>query len=346
MKMKKLQTIALAILLALFGAAVTEQKILANSPLNEDCEGLPAEVSTLLGEWHHAGIKTNCTVDRLMNWAVVHAPNKSDSGAITTEAMNLLNSIGYQNSPQIQSYGQATFDQWRKKENGVSAAFVNWKGESSATVIYLAEKKQYILVQYREFPKTESSSFSVKIEYGDGAPFSAEEKKQIEEAVGWWKDRINDKFEITLEFIKDPSIKAGGTTLVGNVPRSCIDHQPGYAEIKLKTVNTSLVSHEVGHALGIGTATIFKKSSICSRLAEASKDISEIEVRNVRMENGKFYGELSKGVLMVGDEDSYGHVSAEVKDEDGHASAVQPGLGGKPSLIDIRILEDLGYEIK
>ena len=78
-----------------------------------------------------------------------------------------------------------------------------------------------------------------------------------------------------------------------------------------------------------------------------SKDIPEITVSSARIENGKFFGNLSKGVLLAKDSDgSFGHIASSEKDEDGNSSAVQPGLGGKPSLLDIRVLEDLGYEIK
>ncbi|MBS1795719.1 MAG: hypothetical protein JSS81_17825 [Acidobacteria bacterium] len=335
MKHGNLKMILLTVLLTLCGS------VWANA-----CEGLPDEVSKLMEEWEQAGVKTDCTVNQLMAWTVSHAPNKGSVGPITTEGIRLLNAIGYENAQNLQTYSQANFDAWRKKENGVSTAFAGWKG-SQATVIYIPEAKQYVLVQYREHPKNESASFNIKVEYDKNSSFSEEERKQIDEAVDWWKDRLKDKFELTVEIIRDPSINAGGTTLVGDVPRSCMDHQPGYAEIRLKSVNPSLVSHEIGHALGIGTASIFKNNNVCSRLAEASKDIPEISVSSARMENGKFFGSLSKGVLMVKDNDgSYGHVSADAKDEDGNASAVQPGLGGKPSLIDLRILEDLGYEIK
>lgn len=350
MKQRKIQITLAAILLALFGIVMISQQqttVSANTVNNfEGCEGLPKEVSLLMEEWEAAGVKTDCTVTQVMNWSVTHAPDKNNMGAVMTEAMRLLNAIGYQNAQNPPIYGQATFDAWRKKEGGVSTAFANWKG-SNATVIYMAEKKQYLLVQYKEFESKKHSGFNIKIEYDENSGFTAEDKKHIEEAVGWWKDRIADDFEITMEFILDPSLSAGGTTLVGNVPRSCMDHQPGYAEIKLKEVNTSLVSHEIGHALGIGTAAVFMKENVCSTLALVAKDISDISVSSARIENGKFFGNISKGVLLARDKDGgYGHVSSDVKDDDGNHSAVQPGLGGKPSLVDLRILEDLGYEIK
>ncbi|HQU82762.1 MAG TPA: hypothetical protein PKY59_06545 [Pyrinomonadaceae bacterium] len=305
------------------------------------CEGLPEEVSTLMGEMEQGGLKTDCTVNQIMTWAA-----KNRGANALNDATKMMLALGYEYAPNFQIYTQSQFDTMRKKENGVSNFFSAIKG-NSATIFYDSAKKEYTLIQFREFPRKETSSFNIKITYAEGSRFSAEDKKKIEEAANWWKERILDKFEITLEFGLDPSISAGGTTLVGNVPRSCIDHQPGYAEITLKEVNTSLVSHEIGHALGIGTASIFKKDNVCSLLSIASKDVHDLNVRNARMENGKFFGEISKGVLMVNDRDGdYGHVSSEVKDDDGNASAVQPGLGGKPSLVDLRILEDLGYEIQ
>ena len=347
MKVKKNQLIKLFMLFALFSATFASvQKASASVNSVEDCENLPDEVSTLMSEWNQAGVKTDCTVNQVMMWAVNHAPAKGNAGAITTEAIKLLNAIGYQNAQNIQTYKQATFDTWRKKPNGVSTAFAGWKG-SNATVIYLADKKEYTLIQYRPYPKNETSEFSMKITYGEDSVFTDKEKQAIEEAASWWREKIGDKFQIELEFHKDPSLKAGGTTLVGNVPRSCMDHQPGYAEIKLSAVNTSLVSHEIGHALGIGTAAVFSKDNVCSRLTQVAKDIDSLTVRNARMEKGKFFGEKSEGILMMIDEDGdFGHVSAELTDENGEHSAVQPSLGGKPSVIDFNILADLGYEIK
>lgn len=344
--MKKNQLIKMFMLLALFSASVASMQKASASINSEGCENLPEEVSTLLGEWEQAGVKTDCTVNQLMVWAVNNAPAKNNSGAITTEAVKLLNAVGYENARNVQTYKQPTFDAWRKKPNGVSTAFAGWKG-SSATVIYIPSSKEYTLIQYREYPKNEKSQFSMKITYGEDSDFTDEEKQMIEEAAGWWREKIADKFEIVLEFHKDPSLKAGGTTLVGNVPRSCLDHQPGYAEIKLSAVNTSLVSHEIGHALGIGTAAVFSKQNVCSRLAAVAKDIPALAVSSARMEKNKFFGDTSSGILMIIDSDGdAGHVSSEMKDEHGELSAVQPSLGGKPSMIDFGILADLGYEIK
>lgn len=332
MKIRKLQIITLTILLTL--------SIIGTASA---CEGLPEEVSTLMEEWEQAGVKTDCTVNQVLNWAVTHASNPNDSGAVMTEAMNFLSALGYDTARGTPVLAQASIDSYRKN-GGVAKAFASWKG-SQASVIYIPEKKQYITVQYRNMEKNEASGFTVKYKYGSN--FSAEQKQMIEEAVGWWKDRIGDNFEIMLDISLDPNLRAGGTTLVGNVPRSCIDHQPGYAQIKLKEVNTSLVSHEIGHALGIGTAAVFGKTNVCGRLAEVAKSIDSIQLSSARIEDGKFFGNISKGVVLVRDSDgSYGHVASDETDDDGNHSAVQPGLGGKPSLKDLRILEDLGYEIK
>lgn len=350
MKLRKLNIIALTILLSLFGVIIfSEQKTAASVKsvkASDGCEGLPEQVSTLMDEWEQAGVKSDCTVNQIMNWTVNHAQNKTNMGAVMTDAMRFLRALGYEAAQGPPIYSQAHFDSWRKKENGVSSAFVNWKG-STATVIYMPEIKNYLLVQYREVKAKPVSGFHVNIEYDQNSRFSAEDKQKIEEAVGWWKAHIADNFEITLDFHLDPSISAGGTTLVGDVPRSCIDHQPAYAEIKLKEVNTSLVSHEIGHALGIGTAAIFKKNNVCGKLAEVAKDINSIELSSARIENDRFFGKISQGVLLVKDrEGDYGHVSSDEKDDEGHPSAVQPSLGGKPSIKDFRILEDLGYELK
>jgi len=335
MRNVKIKLLLLAALLLLGGAGS------ANA-----CDGLPKEVSQFMEELDQAGVATNCMINQIAAWTVSHAANKSDVGAIMTETGRLMTAVGFEASQVPQTFGQASFDAWRKNEGGVPKAFAALKG-SSATVIYIADKQMYLFVPFREYPKNESKGFNIKVELDPNSRFSDEDKKAIDEAVGWWKDRIGDNFQLTLDISIDPSINAGGTTLVGDVPRSCIDHQPSIAEIKLKSVNSSLVSHEIGHALGIGTAAVFKNPNVCTRLAEIAKDITEISVSSPRIENGKFFGNNSKGVLLARDSDgSYGHVSSEAKDEDGNSSAVQPGLGGKPSLLDLRILEDLGYEIK
>lgn len=351
MKEGKIQITLAAILLALFGIAVISHQqsatVSANTVNNDEgCAGLPKEVSQLMEEWEAAEMKIDCRVNQILNWAVTHAPDKSNTGAIMTEGMRFMSALGYEVKRGTPMISQATMDAYRKKEGGVTKAFAAWKGEH-ASVIYLPEQKQYITVQYREIEQKRTSGFNIVAEYDKDSGFSDEDKAKIQEAINWWKDRLDDKFEITMEFILDHNLSAGGTTLVGDVPRSCMDHQPAYAEIKLKEVNTSLVSHEIGHALGIGTASIFKSPNVCSRLAEMSKDISDLNLGSARIENGKFFGNISKGVLLARDKDGgYGHVSSDVKDDDGNHSAVQPGLGGKPSLVDLRILEDLGYEIK
>lgn len=330
MKNNKIQVLFMAIMLTLFGAGAA----LA-------CEKIPEEAAQFSNELEEAGVKIDCTLTQLVNWSA-----KRNPGNPLKEAMSLVNAMGYEASRSIQMFRQSDIDAWRKKEGGIPKAFAGWKGNGAA-VIYVADKKEYIPIQYREMPKNETSSFQMKITYDENSSFSDEQKQMIQEAVGWWQEKFADKFQITLEFYLDPSISAGGTTLVGDVPRSCFDHQPRYAEIKLKAVNTSLVSHEVGHALGIGTAAVFSKNNLCSTLALAAKDIPDLNLSSARMEGNKFWGNNSKGVLMVADSDGdYGHVSSEMKDDDGNLSAVQPGLGGKPSLVDIRILEDLGYEFK
>lgn len=330
MKNNKIQVLVIAIILTLFSASAT----LA-------CEKIPEEAAQFSNELEEAGVKIDCTLTQLVNWSA-----KRSTDNPLKEAMRLVSAMGYEASRSIQFFSQSDIDAWRKREGGIPKAFASWKGNGAA-VIYLADKKQYIPIQYREMSSNETSGFEMKITYGEDSNFSDEQKQMIQEAVSWWQEKFADKFQITLEFHLDPSIRAGGTTLVGDVPRSCFDHQPRYAEIKLKTVNTSLVSHEIGHALGIGTAAVFSKNNICSTLALAAKDIPDLHLSSARMEGNKFWGNNSKGVLMVADSNGdYGHVSGEMKDDDGNLSAVQPGLGGKPSLIDIRILEDLGYEFK
>lgn len=330
MKLRKLQSIFLAVLLALFSFGTT----LA-------CDGLPEQVTQFSDELSQAGVKIDCKVNQVVNWAVNHG-----SGDPFNNALKMLSGIGYRPAQGARSFGQDMIDAYRKKEGGIPKAFAGWK-DAMVAVVYLPNDKQYIPLNYFEIKKNAVSEFTVKIEYDKDSNFSDADKQKIEEAVGWWKSQIADKFEITLEFHLDPSLPAGGTTLVGDVPGSCMDHQPGYAEIKLKEVNTSLVSHEIGHALGIGTAAIFKKGNVCSQMAELAKSVPDISVSSARMEGDKFFGTISKGVLMVADQDGdYGHVASSEKDDNGNPSAVQPGLGGKPSQKDIRILEDLGYEFK
>jgi len=344
MKQRKIQISILAILAVMFGIVlVLEQtKVTVKA---DGCSGLPKEVSQLMEEWEEAGVKTDCRVNQVLNWAATHAPDKSNIGAIMTEGMQFMRALGYETARGTPMISQTTMDAYRKKEGGVAKAFAAWK-DTNSSVIYIPSQKQYITVQYKEIENKQTSGFNIKAEYDKDSGFSDEDKAKIEESISWWKDRLKDKFEITMEFILDPSLNAGGTTLVGDVPRSCIDHEPRYAEIKLKEVNTSLVSHEIGHALGIGTASVFKIPNVCSRLAEMSKDVPGIELNSARIENGKFFGNLSKGISLFKDRDnSYSHIMGDVKDEDGNHSAVQPGLGGKPSLTDLRILEDLGYEL-
>lgn len=346
MKQRKIQVSILAVILALFGIAFISEQQTAVTVKADGCQGLPKEVSQLMEEWEEAGVKTDCRVNQVLNWAATHAADKSNLGAIMTEGMQFMRALGYDIARGTPMISQDTMDAYRKREGGVPKAFAAWKG-NNASVIYIPSQKQYITVQYQEIQNKATTAFNIKAEYDKESGFSDEDKAKIQESIGWWKDKLADKFEITIEFILDPSLNAGGTTLVGDVPRSCIDHEPRYAEIKLKEVNTSLVSHEIGHALGIGTAAVFKVPNVCSRLAEMSKDVQGIELNSAKIQDGKFWGNNSKGVSLFKDRDnSYSHVSSDVKDDDGNHSAVQPGLGGKPSIIDIRILEDLGYEYK
>lgn len=348
MKIRIIKILTFTILLTLFGGAIfmgQKTSAAAKSFKNmEGCAGLPAEVTTFMDELDQGGVLVDCTVNQVVNWSLTHAADPNNKGAVVTEATRFLRAMGYQNATNIQTFPQSNVDAWRKREGGVPKSFEGWKGNGAA-ILYFPESKEYIPLQYIEFPKNESKGFTVKYKYSSN--ISDEQKQLIEEAVGWWQSKITDNFQITLDISLDPSITAGGTTLVGDVPRSCFDHQPGYAQIKLKEVNTSLVSHEIGHALGIGTAAVFGKNNTCARLAEVAKDVPGLHLSSAKMEDGKFYGKLSQGVQMVSDSSgSYGHVSSDEKDDEGHQSAVQPGLGGKPSIKDFRILEDLGYELK
>jgi hypothetical protein len=339
----------------------------ANKPLSsllplqpETCSGLPAQVALLRGEWEGAGIKTDCVVDRLMAWTVNNASAPGDTVKILNEALGYLRAMGYEHTgPSL--YSQATIDAWRNT-SGIATAFAAWKG-TQASIIYLPQTSEYVLFQYRwplKPPAQVVSAFTIEINYQGS--WSDAEKKIFEKAANYWQARIADKRKLTLEVNRDPAISAHAQTLVGDVPGSCYNHQPLWGRITVKDqVNDSLISHKIGHFLGIGDASIFKPDSPCGKLAQAAGAIPGFPQPSAARigTDGVFHGPetdrltVGKGIKLVKSngnavdfESGWGHVDSSVKDSNGQASAVQPSLGGKPSLLDFAILKDLGYTLQ
>ncbi|MEM9213389.1 MAG: calcium-binding protein [Cyanobacteria bacterium P01_F01_bin.150] len=211
-----------------------------------------------------------------------------------------------------------------------------------------------------------SAGFNIQIDYRfAGEDLSDQNKQKIEEAARIWESFIADDFEdipagtelpitnpstgnvvdITLsEAIDDVLIfvgvqslsgdalaEAGPETFVGEARTDGADFQPYVGTMTLNKdisfVSVDTILHEMAHVLGFGTSDIFSQKA-----ANLSFDGATVRAVN-----------NNSPIPLTSDE----HIESTFKLANGLIPTMNPadGASGLPTVIDLALLADIGYEI-